>query len=197
MDPPPPSEPAAFKDLGEPSSPESRLHMLYVPNARGGSRSWTGRVETWLEGSYRNRTAGIDDRNPVRGSGFFPTPFLFYFEFFDSFDFFLFFFEYRFQCIELFEEFLIFFFYRNWKSEKKVDSFFFAIEDSFIFRRKFQVLFSREWILEIWRGVFYPFFIEIERVRKRSMHSFRLEIWRGVWIVCCWWMEKWMKDFWC
>lgn len=46
MDPPPPSEPAAFKDLGEPSSPESRLHMLYVPNARGGSRSWTGRVET-------------------------------------------------------------------------------------------------------------------------------------------------------
>lgn len=40
--PPPPSESAAFKDLGEPSSPESRLHMLYVPNARGGSRSWTG-----------------------------------------------------------------------------------------------------------------------------------------------------------
>lgn len=43
---PPPSESAAFKDLGELSSPESRLHMLYVPNARGGSRSWTGRVET-------------------------------------------------------------------------------------------------------------------------------------------------------
>lgn len=126
MDPPPPSEPAAFKDLGEPSSPESRLHMLYVPNARGGSRSWTGRVETWLEGSYRNRTAGIDDRNPVRGSGFFPTPFLFYFEFFDSFDFFLFFSNIVSNALNYSNSFLFFFFYRNWKSEKKVDSFFFC-----------------------------------------------------------------------
>lgn len=152
MDPPPPSEPAAFKDLGEPSSPESRLHMLYVPNARGGSRSWTGRVETWLEGSYRNRTAGIDDRNPVRGSGFFPTPFLFYFEFFDSFDFFLFFSNIVSNALNYSKSFLFFFFieiervrkrsirfflqsrivlyleesskfYRNWKGEKKVDAF--------------------------------------------------------------------------
>lgn len=85
-----------------------------------------GRVETWLEGSYRNRTAGIDDRNPVRGSDSFPTPFLFYFEF--VFYPFFFFFEYRFECIELFQEF----FYRNWKDDAFVFFFFFAIESSFI-----------------------------------------------------------------
>lgn len=126
MDPPPPSEPAAFKDLGEPSSPESRLHMLYVPNARGGSRSWTGRVETWLEGSYRNRTAGIDDRNPVRGSGFFPTPFLFYFEFFDSFDFFLFFFRISFPMHWIIRRVSYFFFLSKLKEWEKGGFVFFC-----------------------------------------------------------------------
>lgn len=40
VDPPPPPPPLSKISVSR-APPESRLHMLYVPNARGGSRSWT------------------------------------------------------------------------------------------------------------------------------------------------------------
>lgn len=178
---PPPSESAAFKDLGELSSPESRLHMLYVPNARGGSRSWTGRVETWLEGSYRNRTARIEDRNPVRGSDSFPFPPLLLLLWISSSILFFFFFffpiSFRSNWIILQEFPFFFFFYQNWKGERKRSMHEIVRFGSFYDRgyfylgKKFQALFSREWICTI------------------------LKIWRGGFVVCEWKGEKYERMF--